>query len=376
MSKASAARRLAAAAAFGGGGLGIVGGSLYGILNAQAKLARRRIGNATEAPPDPTGLYGSTLPGRVIRLAVLGDSGAAGYGAVTADETFGAYLAAGLSDLARQPVLLHSVAVVGARTRDLEKQIPLALAGFPDVCALIIGTNDVTHRVRPSESVRLLQEAVETLRSAGPEVVVGTCPDLGTVRPIAPPLRQVARRWSRLLAAAQTMATVEAGGRSVSLSSILGPEFTAAPLDLFGPDQFHPSPAGYKSCAAAMLPTVAAAFGVVPDDVMEPESQRGDGVYGLATAAAAAAETTGTEVSRASVAGAELGPRGRWVWLRHRRRHAIPPVGVVEAADAGDGTDASITREAGEGVDPSIPGDSPLPAHGRVTSGEGLSDSE
>lgn len=332
MSKASAARRLAAAAVFGGTGLGFVGGSLYAVLTAQAKIARRRIGNANDAPPDPTGLYGAELPGRTIRLAVLGDSSAAGYGAVTSDETFGAYLAAGLSDLARRPVFLQSVAFVGARTRDLEKQIPLALASLPDVCVVMIGVNDVTHRVRPSESVRLLQESVETLRAAGAEVVVGTCPDLGTVRPIAPPLRQVARRWSRLLAAAQTMATVEAGGRSVSLGSILGPEFAAAPSDLFGPDQFHPSPAGYRSCAAAMLPTVAAAVGVVPDAAVDPEPQRGDGVYSLATAAAAAADSTGTEVSRANVAGSELGPRGRWVWLRRRRRHAIPRVGTVDHA--------------------------------------------
>lgn len=349
MSKASAARRLAAAAAFGGGGLGLVGGSLYGVLTAQAKLARRRIGNASEAPPDPTGLYGAAMPGRAIRLAVLGDSGAAGYGALSSDETFGAYLATGLSDLARQPVFLQSVAVVGARTRDLEKQIPLALASFPEVCALIIGTNDVTQRVRPSESVRLLQEAVETLRAAGPEVVVGTCPDLGTVRPIAPPLRQVARRWSRLLAAAQTMATVEAGGRSVSMGSILGPEFTAAPSDLFGPDQFHPSPAGYKSCAGAMLPTVAAAVGVVPDDAIEPEPQRGEGVYALATAAAAAVETTGTEVSRAELAGAELGPRGRWVWLRRRRRHAIPAVGAVDTSVEASATGDRLPASPGSG---------------------------
>lgn len=351
MSKASAARRLAAAAAFGGTGLGVVGGSLYGVLTAQAKIARRRIGNASTAPPNPTGLYGAALPGRAIRLAVLGDSGAAGYGALTSDETFGAYLATGLSDLARRPVFLHSVAVVGARTRDLERQVALTLAGSPEVCAVIVGTNDVTNRVRPSDSVRLLQEAVETLRAAGPEVVVGTCPDLGTVRPIAPPLRQVARRWSRLLAAAQTMATVEAGGRSVSLGSILGPEFAAAPTDLFGPDQFHPSPAGYRSCAAAMLPTVAAAVGVVPDDAIEPEPQRGEGVYSLATAAAAAAETTGTEVSRANLAGAELGPRGRLVWLRRRRRHAIPPVGAVDtSADAGASPSSESPSDEGLSV--------------------------
>ena len=67
--------------------------------------------------------------------------------------------------------------------------------------------------------MRHLSEAVRTLRDAGVEVVVGTCPDLGTVRPIPPPLRQVARAWSRRLAAAKTIAVVEQGGRTVSLSA-------------------------------------------------------------------------------------------------------------------------------------------------------------
>ena len=172
-------------------------------------------------------------------------------------ETFGAYLASGLADLAQAPVFLNSVAVVGAMTSELMTQIPEALASQPDVCAVIIGANDVTHKVLPSASIRNLTKAVETMRQSGTQVVVGTCPDLGTIRPIAPPLRQVARRWSRRLAAAQAIAVVEAGGLAVSLGTILGPEFEAAPAEMFGPDRFHPSPAGYRSCAAAMLPTVA-----------------------------------------------------------------------------------------------------------------------
>ena len=330
MSRVQAARRLAAAAALGGGGLGAVGASLYGVLRVEASLARRRIGNADDRPPDPSGRYGARLPGPPIRLAVLGDSGAAGYGAGVPEETFGAYLAAGLSDLSARPVVLTAVAFVGARSSDLERQISLALEARPDVCALIIGTNDVTHRVAPSASVRALRIAVETLRGAGAEVVVGTCPDLGTLRQVAQPLRQVARHWSRRLAAAQTIATVEAGGRSVSLGSILGPEFAASPTHLFGPDLFHPSPAGYRSCAQAMLPTVAAAVGVAPDAGDAPEPRRGEGVRSLAAAAAQAAESTGTEVSPAEVAGAELGPRGRWALLRHRRRHEAPVVGAIE----------------------------------------------
>lgn len=329
MSKAAAARRLAATAAYGGTGLGLLGGSLYGVLAAQATLARRRIGNAEEAPPDPSGVYGADSLRAPLRLAVLGDSGAAGYGAVHARETFGAFLATGLADLAERPILMSCFASVGAQTTDLLTQIPLALAGEPDVCAIIIGTNDVTHRVLPAHSVRALRLAVEQLRASGAEVVVGTCPDLGTIRPVSPPLRQVARTWSRRLAAAQTIAVVEGGGRAVSLATILGSEFSAAPLDMFGPDQFHPSPAGYESCAAAMLPSVAAAVGVIPADSLVPEPARGEGVLSLAEAAAMAADSAGTEVSRADVDSGVRRPRGGWAWLRHRRRHTIPAVDAI-----------------------------------------------
>jgi lysophospholipase L1-like esterase len=323
VSKASAARRLATAAAYGGGGLGLVGGSLYGLLSIEAKVARFRIGAAKDRPPDPSGIYGVHHSGEPIRLAVLGDSAAAGYGAETPTETFGAYLAAVLADVAQAPVFLRSVAAVGTQTSGLRAQIEVALASRPHVCAVIIGVNDVTHRVWPAKSVRGLQDAVESMVSAGTEVVVGTCPDLGTVRPIAPPLRQVARSWSRRLAAAQAIATVEAGGRSVSLGTILGPEFAAAPADMFGPDRFHPSAAGYKSCATAMLPTVAAALDLEADPY---EPARGDGVFTVAQAAAEAASSTGTEVSRAEPTGGGHGPRGRWALVRHRRRHQIAEV--------------------------------------------------
>ncbi|MDX6310462.1 MAG: hypothetical protein QOI06_3508 [Nocardioidaceae bacterium] len=339
MTRAGSAGRLATAAAVGGGGLGLLGGSLYGVLRLEGVLARRLIGTTDEPPPDPSGLYGATLSGSPIRLAVLGDSAAAGYGAQVAQETFGAYLATGLSTLAHRPVRLQSLAVVGAQTTDLAGQIEHALPNNPDVVAIIIGVNDVTHRVRPSISVAALRRAVDTIRTSGssgalygqgPEVVVGTCPDLGTVQPIAPPLRQVARRWSRRLAAAQTIACVESGGHSVSLGSLLGPNFAAAPHELFGPDRYHPSPAGYRSVAIAMLPTVAYALGVLPDDGEEPEVFRMEGVFALARAAAVAAEHSGTEVSQVGVGGPGRLPSRRRALLLHRRRHAIPTVRQVK----------------------------------------------
>jgi hypothetical protein len=147
------------------------------------------------------------------------------------------------------------------------------------------------------------------------------------VRPIAQPLRLIARRWSRTLAAAQMISAVEAGARVVSLGSLLGPEFDAAPDVYFGPDKFHPSADGYAACASALLPSVCEVVGLWPTeaaDALMPSTTAP--VLPVAVAAAEAAEEPGTEVTAAVVGGQDRGPRGRWARLRRRRI----PAGTVD----------------------------------------------
>jgi lysophospholipase L1-like esterase len=232
----------------------------------EAHRARRSIGPRRTVPPYADGRYypapGEAVRGTSLRLAVLGDSGAAGLGADAAHETPGGRLARELAAVAGRPVVLTNVAVVGAMSRDLHAQVDRVLAVRPHVAVIMIGANDVTHLVRPPVSVALLADAVTRLREAGSEVVVGTCPDLGTVRPLAPPLRQFARRWSRELAAAQDIAVRGAGGRPVALAAILGGLFDAHPDQYFSADRFHPSAHGYAACADAMLPAVLDALGI------------------------------------------------------------------------------------------------------------------
>ena len=335
MGKPGAARKLAAAAAFGGGGLSVVGAFLYAVLRAEAVIARRTIGDAVGEPPDCTGWYGKGRSGPAVKVALLGDSSAAGYGVEAVQQTPGAHLASGLAEASDRRVYLRSVAFVGAQTRDLSRQIDRALSIEPHVAVIMVGANDVTHGRRPSESVRLLEAAARRLREAGTEVVVGTCPDLGTIEPIAPPLKQVARLWSRRLAAAQTIVVVEAGGRTISLASVLGPEFAATPALLFGPDRFHPSAAGYASLASVLLPTVLAAVGVVPVEELVPEVTRGEGILPISEAAVEAARTPGTEVDGSAMAGTARGARGRWVQLRRRRRQPEADVETPQHAESG-----------------------------------------
>ncbi|EPJ34492.1 hypothetical protein STAFG_8478 [Streptomyces afghaniensis 772] len=207
MSRARVARRIAAGAAYGGGGIGLAGAAAVGLVLAEVQLARRRVGNGTSPHvPNADGLYGRTYTvptDAPLRLTMLGDSTAAGQGVHRAGQTPGALLASGLAALAERPVELRTVATPGARSDDLDRQVALVLADpdVPDICVIMVGANDVTHRMPPTRSVRHLSAAVRRLRTAGAEVVVGTCPDLGTIEPVQQPLRWLARRASRQLAA-------------------------------------------------------------------------------------------------------------------------------------------------------------------------------
>jgi lysophospholipase L1-like esterase len=340
VTRTATARRLATGAAYSGGSVGLAGAALYALLREEARAARRKVEARTskDAPPSGDGIYGQTSGkdrSKPLVLTVLGDSSAVGLGVGRPTETPGVLIAAALTELAERPVRLVRLAVSGAVSRDLDQQVDKALAEQPDVALIMIGANDVTSRTRPAVSVRHLAEAVRRLTAAGAEVVVGTCPDLGTIRPIAQPLRTFARKWSRDLAAAQTVAVVEAGGRTVSLGSVLGPAF-ASDRSMFSVDEFHPSAVGYAQAAAVLLPSVADAVGVWPATAARSlRPVRRGTVRPVAQAAARAASRTGTEVQPAEVRGSDIGPRGPWALLRRRRPTELPtPEQMEESAEA------------------------------------------
>ncbi|MFI2707896.1 SGNH/GDSL hydrolase family protein, partial [Nocardioides sp. CER28] len=284
-------------AAVTAGGLGVTAAGLFAVLAAEAKFAYAAV-HAVELqpPPNASGWYGHSKPGTPIRVALLGDSSAAGYGLDVVEETPGAMLAGGISEQTGRPVRLDEIAVVGALSADLDLQVDRALSLRPDVAVILIGANDVVRLKRPTSSSRHLARAVRRLRDGGIQVVVGTCPDLGTVQPILPPLRQIARAWSRRVAAEQTLHTIRAGGRTLSLADILGAEFRAQPGFFFGPDKFHPSAPGYAALAAVLVPSTLAALGVVGDEEAELEAVRGRVVLPIAAAALRAVNRQGTEL--------------------------------------------------------------------------------
>lgn len=325
MVTAGLARTIASRAAVGGGGLAAAGLLGVAVLKAEAEVARRVIGDGPGISHDDTGTYGAGS-GDPRYLLVLGDSTAAGVGADDSSTTLGATVAIGVAALSGRPVHVRNVARSGATSPDLLTQVALGLAAMPEaeVAIIMIGSNDVKDRIDIEVAVRQLAQAVTALSIAGVRVVVGTCPDLGTIRPVPQPLRVLAQKWSRDLAAAQTVAVVEAGGRTVSIGDLIGPDFLLSP-ELFSADRFHPSSAGYARAASAMLPSVLDALGeFTPDTDRSVDYRRGEWVEPLPAAAARAVSDPGSEVSATDVDGSGSSARGRWAKLLRRERPTVP----------------------------------------------------
>lgn len=264
---ATRALRLALLAAGTAGGLS---GAAYGLLNGQAGYARRVIGPPSNEPLRADGIHlpngegpvpRADLPDDVepLRFAVLGDSSAAGLGVDFPSDLPGVRMARGLAEELDRPVELRTYAIVGATSQELAGQVDVVLRTSPDLALIIIGANDVTSKLAVSTSARLLGEAVRRLTAADVPVVVGTCPDLGAIRPIPQPLRSVASRWSLALARAQRREVEANRGYAVPLADLLSPEFLAKPAEFFSPDRFHPSAAGYEAAAEILLPAMCMA---------------------------------------------------------------------------------------------------------------------
>ena len=248
-------------------GVGAVGART--LLVRQAAIARRRIGKPLgEDAMDADRVWRPKLAGEPVVLAIIGDSIAAGLGAERPKQTLGARLAKGLAARIGRPVRVHTVAVVGSESSDLAAQLDRlgidadysSEISPPDVAVIIVGGNDVTHRIPSKTSAAHLADAVGRLRAAGVAVIVGTCPDLGALRPVPQPLRSLAGRQSRVLAAAQADAARRAGASVVSLRRVVGRMFSDEPDRMFAIDRFHPSALGYRRTADALLPMLVTVF--------------------------------------------------------------------------------------------------------------------
>lgn len=232
-------------------GLALVGVGAHNLVRVRAlrrhapAVAGARTHDATVGP----------RTGDALRLLVLGDSAADGFGIADAREAFPFRVASRLSEALDRRVEVASVAVSGAATADLlATQVPAVRAHAPDVLVLSVGVNDAVRRSPPA-SVRARTAALlDAVRAAAPAAttVLVTCPDLRTAPGIPRPLRDLLGWSCRRVARAQHAAASARGVPVAPLPARVDPTVYAA-------DGFHPGPAGQDGMAAVAVAALLAA---------------------------------------------------------------------------------------------------------------------
>lgn len=251
--------------------LGVAGVPLAAaaLLGAQVYIAANTERPDVHLAEDITATVGDG--GAPVRLVVLGDSTAAGVGALTVAGSLPVLVAERVADTLDRPVDVLGHGVSGARTQDVRAdQIPLlaAIDGHdPDVVVVAVGSNDVTHLTPPwtlrERSAALLAEAADA--AGGAPVVLAGIPQFRGVGAIPQPLRSIVVAYAGPLRDAQRAAVAEArrGGadvRFVDIAREASPRFAGVP-EAMSADEYHPSAVGYGFWADAIAPIVVDAVG-------------------------------------------------------------------------------------------------------------------
>lgn len=183
--------------------------------------------------------------GEPLELVVLGDSAADGYGNRDIREAYPHQVASRLSVAAGRRVRVRSLAVSGATTADVtDDQVFQLRDTAPDVVVVAVGVNDAIRRTRARDVESATRALLQRLDEVVPEalVVLVGAPDLSTAPGIPWPLRDLLGWRCRTVTDRQGRVAEELGVPFVRYGG-------APDVEMYGPDGFHPGPAGQAAAA-------------------------------------------------------------------------------------------------------------------------------
>lgn len=217
------------------------------VVAVQAMWVRRSTEVLPPAAGPSSGVVGDG-PAEPLRLAVLGESTAAGCGVDSHDDGFTGALARELAGRTRRPVAWQVVGQNGATSRRIRHRLPPELGGDFDLAVLLAGANDVLSRRAPAEWRADLTAIVEDLGARATQVAVAGIPPFREFPSLPGTLaRYLARRATVLDAVAAQVCAERPGVTWVGStdSMPIGPDF-------FARDRFHPSSSGYGRWALSI----------------------------------------------------------------------------------------------------------------------------
>ncbi|MGH2418033.1 MAG: SGNH/GDSL hydrolase family protein [Candidatus Limnocylindria bacterium] len=222
-----------------------------------------------------------------LTLVVLGDSTTAGVGVSRPQDALPFLLARRVADAEARPVRVISYGWAGARASDLPGQQVAHASGVrrrpdetgpvlrdADVVAIVIGSNDATHRTPPGRFRASLRATLEQVREQAPgaRIVLGGIPRFrGALRALEP-LIFMADQYARLL---RPISRGEAARAGAAYGDIHGrvPALIAGRTDVLSSDGFHPSAVLYDAWARVIFEALQegpASAADVPSAPMEP----------------------------------------------------------------------------------------------------------
>jgi lysophospholipase L1-like esterase len=215
-------------------------------------------GPTTGTCPDArrSGAFGTEGPeagGEPVRIAVLGESTAAGCGVDGHDDGFTGHFARELSERAGRPVEWSVWGRHGATLRRIRYRLLPEVGSGLRVAVLLAGVNDVLARRSPRDWGEDLEAVAGELAERAEQVVVTGVPPFGEFPSLPGTLRRyLAARAAELDEVSQRVCAGVAGVTWISSTDVLpmGPEF-------FARDRFHPSAYGYGEWARIVAGKVA-----------------------------------------------------------------------------------------------------------------------
>jgi lysophospholipase L1-like esterase len=213
------------------------------IAIMQAMWQKATIKMAPPAAGPTSGTVGSSKCRPPLRLAVLGDSTAAGCGVDNHNESFTGWLAREMAARTLRPVQWHVVGQFGATARRIRYRLLPQLGEDLDIAVLLAGGNDVMSGRAPHEWGEDLSAIVDDLMERAAHVVVAGVPPFALFPSIPATLgRLLTARAQALDEVSRQICIVRPCTTWVTITETPPPHF-------FASDGFHLSAAGYRRWA-------------------------------------------------------------------------------------------------------------------------------